>query len=442
MGWQPKLEPFVAAQGYPLGSNASNFAILATFWGTVDQLKLYNFPVALRLVNWLTILLCCIGIYVAGVLAASHFFNVEVPCGVSSECATVQNHPSSYWFGTPVAYFGVFGYLGMLLLAIWRTFAVPALSKKLSNLLFASSAVGLLASVILQYIAFVEIRASCIWCLGSAGTMAGLFVANAIYNQMMANQSEPAAPKAVEGEDDQSRPQQSEPAKNKGMDLGLIAVVVLGCIVATGLKANSVQGGTPRQRLENLSKLGDNPKAQLIENGHGIGNPDAPIVVVEFADLYCPACRSSFVKMKKLVGESNGKIYWIFRHFPLYRKQGHENAVIAATMAEVAADNGKFFEFLEAVMESDPADSDSPEKLYDLLDGLGIDIAKAQELVGDSNSEPFQRMYSDLALGNLLGLQLTPSFVVIAGDDEPVAVNTEQLQRMLNEPKYRKLMGK
>ena len=61
------------------------------------------------------------GIFVAGVLSVSKYLKVIPPCGGSDGCFTVANHPSSMWFGIPVAYIGLLTYLGLAALAIGRS---------------------------------------------------------------------------------------------------------------------------------------------------------------------------------------------------------------------------------------------------------------------------------------------------------------------------------
>src|SRR3989338_11101801 len=54
-------------------------------------------------------------------------------------------------------------------------------------------------------------------------------------------------------------------------------------------------------------------------NDHLLGNPNAPIIMVEYSDLECPFCKFFHKTMQSLmdVYGKDGKIAWVYRHFPL-----------------------------------------------------------------------------------------------------------------------------
>ena len=89
---------------------------------------------------------------------------------------------------------------------------------------------------------------------------------------------------------------------------------------------------------------------------------NAPITIVEFADLQCPSCRAGYPKVKEIVSRANGKIRMIFRHFPLSGPE-HNMALPAAAIAEYAATKDKFYDFVSAIYAAEP------EKLIEQLRG-------------------------------------------------------------------------
>lgn len=68
------------------------------------------------------------------------------------------------------------------------------------------------------------------------------------------------------------------------------------------------------------------------EGDHIIGNPDAPILVIEYSDLECPYCKRFGATMKEVVAESNGNVAWIYRHWVV-----HQTALPKAGAAECVA---------------------------------------------------------------------------------------------------------
>jgi protein-disulfide isomerase len=81
------------------------------------------------------------------------------------------------------------------------------------------------------------------------------------------------------------------------------------------------------------------------------GPPGAEIVIVEFSDLQCPACRFAVAPVKDLLELYGDKARLIFKHFPLDQ---HALAVPAAIAADCAGRQGKFWEFHDLAYERQP----------------------------------------------------------------------------------------
>jgi hypothetical protein len=76
------------------------------------------------------------------------------------------------------------------------------------------------------------------------------------------------------------------------------------------------------------------------------GNPNAVVLVEEYADLQCPACRAAHGKISiPIVQKYSSQIRFEYKHFPL--RSIHRFALDAAEMSECAADQGKFWEFVD-----------------------------------------------------------------------------------------------
>ncbi len=79
------------------------------------------------------------------------------------------------------------------------------------------------------------------------------------------------------------------------------------------------------------------------------GTEGAPVLIEEFSDLQCPACRRTHPILQKIMNDFEGKVAWRFYHFPL---RIHSFAKIAAVGAECAADQGLFWEYVDTVYEN------------------------------------------------------------------------------------------
>lgn len=80
------------------------------------------------------------------------------------------------------------------------------------------------------------------------------------------------------------------------------------------------------------------------------GDPDAPVVIVEYSDFQCPFCRRWYTDvLPELEGRIGGEIALAFAHFPL--SQIHPNAEAAHVAAECAGEQGKFWEMHDLLFD-------------------------------------------------------------------------------------------
>ena len=85
---------------------------------------------------------------------------------------------------------------------------------------------------------------------------------------------------------------------------------------------------------------------------HILGNPDAPVKIIEYSDLDCPYCRTFHATMKQLMAlyGSAGQVAWVYRHFPIVAL--HPNASKLAEASECVAElggNDAFWKFIDGV---------------------------------------------------------------------------------------------
>jgi protein-disulfide isomerase len=82
------------------------------------------------------------------------------------------------------------------------------------------------------------------------------------------------------------------------------------------------------------------------------GPADAKVLIVEFSDFQCPACRFAEIPIRQTSNVYAGKFRFIFKHFPL---RAHEWAKPAAAAAECAGRQGKFWEYHDRLYDQQEA---------------------------------------------------------------------------------------
>ena len=88
---------------------------------------------------------------------------------------------------------------------------------------------------------------------------------------------------------------------------------------------------------------------KIDKNDHIRGNKNARIALVEYSDLECPFCKTFHPTAQKVVDEYNGKVMWVYRHYPL---SFHANAQKESEASECVYDQGgddAFWKFIDAI---------------------------------------------------------------------------------------------
>jgi protein-disulfide isomerase len=147
------------------------------------------------------------------------------------------------------------------------------------------------------------------------------------------------------------------------------------------------------------------------EGSISIGEPDAPVVMVEYTDFQCPFCRRHNMETFPTLLEqyiNAGIVRYVFKDFPLI--DIHPQAAEAAEAARCANDQGAFLEMHDLLFERQEEWSGrTPTEIFiGFADDLGLDGAVFEEcLTGGRHSEAVD---ADLQEGIGFGVNATPTF--------------------------------
>ena len=142
------------------------------------------------------------------------------------------------------------------------------------------------------------------------------------------------------------------------------------------------------------------------ERDHFHGSPDAPLVLVEYADFECPFCARATGVTKELCDDLGTRLLYVVRHLPL--PDVHEHAELAARAAEAAHAQGKFWEFHDVLFANQ--DQLELEDLAGYAGDLGLDIERFLRDVDDP--EISRHIREDVASAEASGARGTPTFFV------------------------------
>ncbi|MCA9980442.1 MAG: DsbA family protein, partial [Anaerolineales bacterium] len=150
-----------------------------------------------------------------------------------------------------------------------------------------------------------------------------------------------------------------------------------------------------------------------IEGWPTIGDPDAPVTIVEYTDFQCPYCGRYFAQTFPQIKENyidTGLVRYVFKDFPL---DFHLEADEAALAARCAHDQEAFMPMHDLLFERQGewgGQSNVTEIFVGYADELGLDTAAFSECI---NSDKYvAAVQADLAEGFQVGVTGTPSFLV------------------------------
>jgi protein-disulfide isomerase len=166
------------------------------------------------------------------------------------------------------------------------------------------------------------------------------------------------------------------------------------------------------------------PASSVVLNGvpgaeppHTLGPANAPAQLEEFGDFECPPCGLLHPILLQMHKEFGDRLRITFREFPLVPT--HQHALAAASAAEAAGLQGKFWEMHDLIYENQKAWHEAFD-VRPIFEGyakqIGLDVERYKKDV-DSNIVA-QRITEDGKRGHSLNVKGTPT-VFLNGREVP-----------------------
>ncbi len=142
---------------------------------------------------------------------------------------------------------------------------------------------------------------------------------------------------------------------------------------------------------------------------HLRGSKEAAITLIEYSDLECPYCKRFHPTMQKILNDYQGKVNWVYRHFPLSFHQNAAPAALAAECVGEQAGNAGFWQFVDGIFAD--ANTLSQETISSVVGNMTID--KSQFDTCFKNKKYQSVIDDDLASGQKASVNGTPSTFLI-----------------------------
>ena len=149
---------------------------------------------------------------------------------------------------------------------------------------------------------------------------------------------------------------------------------------------------------------------------HTFGNMKSKVILVEYGDFQCPGCGDAYPIMKQVTTQYKDQLGFIFRNFPLPTL--HPNALAAATTAEAANLQGKYWQMHDKLYENQNSwnqltGADRTNYFGTLATSIGVDSGKLLTVLNGNSSDSKRinnKIDFDIALGKKQGVTSTPTF--------------------------------
>jgi protein-disulfide isomerase len=200
-------------------------------------------------------------------------------------------------------------------------------------------------------------------------------------------------------------PSPSQPAAISRRSLFAVAGVA-----ALGTAGLIVTGTVVRNRDDDapVTVAGADPDIQV--SGRVKGNPAAPVTIVEYGDMQCPACAAFSLNTERELEATlirDGTVSYEFRHYAFLGKESQR----AAEAVECAAEQGRFYQFRDTLYMAQRGENRggfSDSRIKQLAQAQGLDMVQFNAAFDSGRYA--ERVKAQTAEATAQGVRATPTF--------------------------------
>lgn len=194
---------------------------------------------------------------------------------------------------------------------------------------------------------------------------------------------------------------------SKGMPWLVIIAAIVILIVITLTSTVVIQGEDERVTQESFDEA--RVAALASEHSPTLGDPNAPVHIVEFLDPACETCALFYPMVKSWLNEVPDKLRLSVRHVPF-----HNGSEYAVQVLEAARAQDMYWETLEALLATQREWTQNhtviPERILPAIANVGLDMTRLET---DMNNFDIKvRMEQDQKDAVLLKVRATPQYFV------------------------------
>ena len=193
-----------------------------------------------------------------------------------------------------------------------------------------------------------------------------------------------------------------QPQRAKLSPVALMGIIGAVVVIATIAALTLANRATPVAATAALDS------SRLVRADSPVYGPaDAKVTLVEFLDPECEACRAIHPIVNDLKTKYSERFQLVVRYMPL-----HGNSVLAASAAEAAGEQGRYWEYLDVLYraQSEWGEQQTPQRtrFLEYARVLNLDLAVFEKSLDDPKHAA--KVERDRADGVASGVKGTPTF--------------------------------
>jgi len=217
--------------------------------------------------------------------------------------------------------------------------------------------------------------------------------------------------------------------KTRWIIFAALCLGILGLIFVTSKKDNSNNWNGDATKIISTGPIAD----------HVFGNNAQKVTLIEYGDYQCPGCGSLYAPLKDTLNKYKDNLTFIFRNFPLTTI--HPNALAAATAAEAAGLQGKYYEYHDILYDNqqnwqDVAVNERTTLFQNYAKQAGLDVSKFNSDL--TSSQVSDKINRDRSSASQFGVNSTPTLILDGQKlDQTTTFDQDKLSQAIND-EYKK----
>lgn len=159
------------------------------------------------------------------------------------------------------------------------------------------------------------------------------------------------------------------------------------------------------------------------EDDHIRGDVNAPITLIEYSDFECPFCKRFHPTVLQIMDEYEGKVRWVYRHFPLsFHDPLATSEAVAAECAGDVGGNDDFWEMTDMIYAQTNSNGNGLllSQLSDFAEDIGLNRSAFDTCMNSGKFD--EKIKNDVAEGSAAGVTGTPGSFLVDSEGRAQAI--------------------